>query len=172
MSEEQIPGDVQSSTPSPDEELLKVIDEREELRGQFLRTRAEFENYRKRVQREIEEERKYQCGSTVRTLLPGLDNLVRALQAARDGGSLENLVTGIDLVVKQFETLLGNLGVNVIPAHDQAFDPNLHEAIQQIPSDRPAMTVVQEVQRGYQLHDRVLRPSQVIVSSGPPAAAN
>ena len=114
--------------------------------------------------------RQYQSLPVVRDLLPVLDNLDRAVEAAESESDAANLVQGVQLVVKQLQDVLGGHAVQPIETENQTFDPNLHEALQQIPSPtHPPMTIVQEVERGYVLHDRVLRPAKVIVSSGPPA---
>ncbi len=143
--------------------------ERDELRNKWLRTEAELDNYRKRVQREAEELRKYQALPLARELLPGLDNLRRAIAAAETSKNIEDLLQGVSMVAKQFEDILDRHSVEAIESVGAPFDPNLHEALQQVPSaDHPPMTVVQELEKGYTLHDRVVRPSKVIVSSGPP----
>ena len=154
-----------------DDPLAAALAERDALRDNWLRAQAELENYRKRVQREADEARRYQAQPLARDVLPVLDNLRRAITAAEEGGDTAGLVEGVRLVLKQLEDALARHGVQPIEAVGQPFDPHLHEALQQVPShDQPALNVVQEFQRGYRLHDRVLRPSQVVVSSGPPAA--
>ena len=90
--------------------------------------------------------------------------------SAKQSKNADELIAGIELVVKQFEAALANFGVQPIVAAGQPFDPHLHEAIQQVPTaDHPPLTVVQDVERGYVLHDRVVRPSKVIVSTAPPS---
>ena len=156
--------------PSPNDPLAAAISERDELRDQLLRSQAELENYRKRQQREREEERRYAAGSIVRDLLPVLDNLQRAIAAAEQGGTVDDLRAGVAMVLQQATEMLAQHQVQAIPAVGEPFDPNHHEALTQMPSDEhPAMTVLQEVETGYKLHDRVLRPTKAIVSSGPPA---
>lgn len=141
--------------------------ERDANRDNWLRAQADLENYRKRVQREMDEASRYRVLPLARDVLPVLDNLRRALTAAEEGGDTAGLVEGVRLVVKQFEDVLARHSVTPIAAVGQPFDPNLHEALQQVPSrDHPPMTVLEEFQRGYRLHDRVLRPSQVVVSRG------
>lgn len=153
---------------SLDEQLEAAIAERDENYDRLLRAQAELENFRKRVRKETELNRLYQQLPLVRDLLPGLDNLQRALTAAESSQGVEGLVEGVRMVVQQFEDLLGRYSVKPIEAVGQPFDPNLHEAVLQQPSaDHPPMTVIEEVQRGYILHDRVVRPSQVIVSTEP-----
>jgi len=149
-----------------DEQLEAAIAQRDENYDRLLRTQAELENFRKRVRKETEQNRLYQQLPLIRDLLPGLDNLQRALMAAESSQDVEGLVEGVRMVVQQFEDLLGGYSVKPIEAIGQPFDPNLHEAVLQQPSDdHPPMTVIEEVRRGYILHDRVVRPSQVIVST-------
>lgn len=151
--------------------LQAALAERDELREKWLRAEAELENYRKRVRREAEEARRYEALALARDLLPALDNLHRAVAAARAaenaGGS--DLVQGVEMVAGQIEDVLARHSVRRIEAVGEPFDPSVHEAIQQVPStEHPAMTVVEEIERGYRLHDRVVRPAKVIVSAGPP----
>jgi molecular chaperone GrpE len=146
--------------------------ERDSNRDLYLRAQAELQNYRKRAQREAEEMRQYQALPIARDLLPAFDNLHRALAAAEASGSVEDLVNGVRLVAKQIEATLGRHEIVPIEAGaGKPFDPNLHHAVQKVPTaEHPPMTVVQEVERGFTLKDRVVRPATVIVSS-PPAGA-
>lgn len=155
-----------SSVPTLEEQLQATRAERDENLNRFLRSQAELDNYRKRVQRERDEERRYAALSIVRDLLAPLDNLQRAIESARKSGESANLLQGIELVVQQMDRVLSGHGAKAIPAVGLPFDPHLHEAVQQISSDEhPPMTVLQELERGYTLHDRVVRPSKVIVSA-------
>jgi molecular chaperone GrpE len=147
------------------EQLEAVRAERDANRDNWLRTQAELENYRKRVQREMDEARRYQVLPLARDVLPVLDNLRRAVAAAEEAGDTAGLIDGVRLVLKQLEDALARHEVKPIEAVGQPFDPNQHEALQQVPSaEQPPLTVLQEYQRGYRLHDRVIRPSQVVVS--------
>jgi molecular chaperone GrpE len=104
-----------------------------------------------------------------RELLPVLDNLKRALAAAETSKNVEDLLQGVSMVAKQLEDMLTRHSLEAIESMGKPFDPNLHEALGQVPSaDHPPMTVIQELERGYTLHDRVVRPTKVIVSTGPP----
>jgi molecular chaperone GrpE len=157
---------------SLEEQLAATRHERDESRDRFLRAQAELENYRRRTQRELAEERRYAALPIVRDLLPVIDNFQRALDAARNSERAADLIEGLEMVIRQLEETLSRHGTTPIAADGEPFDPNLHEAVQQRPSaDRPPMTVLQELERGYVLHDRVVRPSKVIVSTAPPAAA-
>lgn len=151
------------------EERLKLAEiERDEYKDRYLRAHADLENYRKRAAKELEETLRYRNLGLVREMLPAMDNLQRALESAKTSPNIEALVKGVSMVLAQMEGVLNSHQVKSIPAMGTAFDPNLHEAIQQMPSEEhPALTVIQEVERGYQLHDRVIRPTKVIVSAGP-----
>jgi molecular chaperone GrpE len=137
-------------------------------RDRNLRLRAELENVRSRSSREIAENLKYASLPLVRDLLPVLDNVDRALEAATKAGESGPLVEGFRLVRQQLINVLSQHNFREIPAQGEAFDPQFHAAILQQPSDEvPANHVMMVTQSGYQVHDRVVRPSQVIVSSGP-----
>ena len=153
-----------------DSALQALQTERDQILETLLRTQAEFENIRKRQQREAEQSAKYHALPIIRDLLPGLDNLRRSLEAANKGGKLEELTKGVQMTVRQFEDFLARHHAQPIPGAGSPFDPHLHEAISQAPSgEHPPMTVLMEVERGYVMHDRVVRPSKVIVSAAPPA---
>jgi molecular chaperone GrpE len=162
----------EEETPTiPLDPLARAIAERDASHDQLLRAQAEQENFRKRMQKERADERLYQDAGFARAVLPPLDNLERALAAAADSEPKSELVEGVRMVAKQFNDVLSSFSVKAIDAVGQPFDPNFHEAIQQLPSDEhPKMTVIQEIERGYQLHERIIRPSKVIVSSGPAEA--
>lgn len=160
----------QEQEPTVEEQLQTAIAERDANYDRFLRVQAELENYRRRVRKEAEQNRLYQALPLVKDLLPGLDNLQRALAAAESTDDTNGLLEGVRMVAQQFQDALASHSVVPIEALGEPFDPHLHEALGQIPSpDHPPMVVIEEVQRGYVLHDRVVRPSKVIVSSGPPA---
>lgn len=155
-----------------EQQLQTALAERDANHERWLRAQADLENFRKRVQREASEDHRYRVISVVRDILPALDNLERAVDAAKSTDDLPKLVEGVQLVVKQFEDILVRHSVKPIPAVGRPFDPNLHQAIQQVSSsEHPPMTIVTECQRGYTLHDRVVRPSVVIVSAAPAESA-
>jgi molecular chaperone GrpE len=159
------PGEAEGSLES---QLQQARSERDELQERWQRSVADFDNFCKRMQKEAEQERVYQVLGLARDLLPGIDNLYRTLQAAQTARDLDQLLQGLQMVTKQFDEGLARHQVVPIAAGGQPFDPNLHEAIQQMPSaEHPPMTVLAEVERGYKLRDRVVRPSKVIVSSAP-----
>ena len=127
-----------------------------------------MQNLRNRTSREIADERKYAALPVLRDLLPVVDNIDRAIEAAEKSGEAENLLAGFRLVKQQLHTLLASHQGEMIPAEGEIFDPNFHQAILQQPSaDVPAGQVMMVTQPGYKLHDRVVRPAQVIVSAAP-----
>ena len=151
-----------------DAEVVALRLERDTLQDQLLRARAEFDNYRRRVTRENEQVRKTAAQSLMRDLLPIVDNMERALSHVEDKTS--SLALGVEMILKQFAGVLSTQGLEPIPALGEPFDPNIHEALTHQPStEYAADSVMEEFQRGYRLGDFVLRPTQVVVSSGPPA---
>lgn len=152
------------------DQLAAAIEERDANHERWLRAQAELENYRRRSNKEISEVRQYQSLAVIRDLLPATDNLHRALDAAEQSPSFEEFVTGVKMIAKQIEDVFSSHNAIPIDAVNKPFDPNLHEALQHMPSPQhPAMTVMQEVEKGYMLHERVIRPTKVLVSSGPPS---
>lgn len=148
------------------EQLEAAKADRDTQAKNVLLAMADLENYRRRVQKEFEEERKYRALPLVRDFLPVLDNLHRALDAAKTSQDPQQLAQGVQMVAKQFADVLAKNAVLPINAEGKPFDPNLHQAIQQMPAaDKPPLTVLNEVEKGYTLHDRVVRPSTVIVTA-------
>ena len=155
--------------PTLEEQLQAALAERDQFKDKWTRMQADHENYRRRVQREMDEERKYAALPLLKALLPAFDGLDRAVFAAAQSKNADELIGGVQLTLKQLETALNGFGAKSIVAHGQPFDPNQHEAISQAPSaEHPPMTVLHDIERGYMLHDRVVRPSKVIVSVAPP----
>jgi molecular chaperone GrpE len=137
-------------------------------RDRNLRLRAELENYRSRASRELADERRYASLPFARDLLAVLDNVDRAIKAAEEHHEGGPLLEGFKLVRQQLVSVLAQHNCVEVPAAGAEFDPQFHEAILQQPSaDVPAGHVAMVTQSGYRLHDRVVRPAQVIVSSGP-----
>ena len=148
--------------------MQAAVVERDAHYNSWMHAQADLENYRKRTQREAEEIRRYHTLSLMRDLLPGFDNLQRAIFSAKNSSNIEELLQGVRMVAEQFEAILCSHALKPIEAVGKPFDPNRHETVQQVPSDEhPPMTVLEEIERGFTLHDRVVRPSKVIVSSGP-----
>jgi len=145
------------------QEQLKQANDR------VLRAQAELENFRKRARRDLEEQRQYANLPLVSDLIPAFDNLDRAVEAAEQNENATGLLEGVKMVAVQIHSILQQYNCRRVPAVGGEFDPNVHEAIAQEPSeDVPAGNITREVRVGYQLHDRVIRPSQVMVSTGSP----
>ncbi|MEO2012776.1 MAG: nucleotide exchange factor GrpE [Fuerstiella sp.] len=168
-AEPETPDDV---VISADDELQKLRTDNEELRDRVLRVQAELENFRRRTQKEAVDGMKYQSLPLIRDILPGVDNLKRAIDAVDQSGDTQNLVDGIKMVSQQLYDALKAHSAEQINPEGQSFDPNLHEALSQVPSaDHEPMTICQVVEIGYRIHDRVIRPAKVIVTCAPPEPA-
>jgi molecular chaperone GrpE len=129
-------------------------------------TQADFENFQKRNAKERENDRKYYVANLARDLLAVYDNLQRAVDAAKKAGDQSPLMQGVSATLNQWLQVFARHGITPIDALGQPFDPNLHEAVMQQPSaEHEAGTVLQVLQQGFQIHDRVLRPASVIVST-------
>ncbi len=151
------------------EELIEKLDERSKEAisnyDKWLRASAELENYKRRVEREKSEFFKYAQESLIKALLPIVDDLERAIEHAKDEESLKALVEGVEMVLKNFHDCLAKFRVTPIKAIGERFDPNLHEAVMvKEDSEKSKNTIVSELQRGYMLDDRVIRPAMVVVS--------
>lgn len=138
-------------------EVLKV-------RDQLLRTAADFDNFRKRTRKDVEDAQRKGLEKALLEVLPVGDNLERAVQAAQQSGDLGSVVEGVTMVLRFFEDALARLSVERVPSLGQGFDPSLHEAVQQVESDQPAGTVVVEMAPGYRLGTKLLRPAMVAVA--------
>lgn len=151
-----------------------LTQERDELQDRHLRLQAEFENFRRRGLKERQEAHNFGHQNLVKDLLPTVDNLDRAIAHSTEGsvgGDLQALLQGIALVRQGLLDILGKHGVKRIEAANQLFDPSIHEALSQVVDDSlPSGSVVQVLEDGYQLRDRMLRPSRVIVSRQSEAA--
>ena len=150
-------------------EVAKLRAEVAELKDRWLRERADVENIKRRAVREKQDAIRFGSEGLLKDLLPVIDNLHRALAAAKTGRENDPIVQGVELVLRGFDDVLERHGVKVVPAHGEPFDPTRHEAISHVESDAPANTVIGEHQRGYVLHDRLLRPALVTVGKGPRA---
>ncbi len=144
-------------------ELEKVRAERAAFLDRAARLQAEFENFRKRNAKEQQEYRNYALADALTTLLPILDSLDRALKT--NAASLEDFRSGIELIDKQFHDALAKLGVQPVSAVGEPFDPTVHQAVQMVETDEAEDNhVIDELQRGYRLKDRLLRPAMVRVA--------
>jgi molecular chaperone GrpE len=162
----------ENGEPSFQEALSAKIEECKALNDKYVRLAAEFENYKRLSQRDQRDQIRYGNEQILKELLPVVDNLERAIKAARDkGGNGDALVQGVELTLKQLIGTLHKFGVQTIESVGQPFDPNAHQAVSQSPSETvPAQHVAEEYQRGYRLHDRTIRAAMVSVSSGPSQA--
>ncbi|MBX3425329.1 MAG: nucleotide exchange factor GrpE [Pirellulales bacterium] len=166
------PGEPESAAgDQPADESATLREELSAARDRALRLQAEMENLRTRTARELADTTRYAALPFARDLLPVLDNMERAIEAAEKDASSGNLLDGFRLVRQQLLSVLAQYQVEPIEAAGQPFDPQFHAAILQQPSDEvPANHVLLVAQGGYRLHDRVVRPAQVIVSSGKSAS--
>jgi len=170
------PADLEHELPAPqpetaegagpeglEAELQKAREERDAAIDRMARIQAEFDNARRRAQREQQEYREYALAEAIRLLLPILDSFDRALTSKAGG---ENFRSGMELIDRQLHDALGKLGVTEVAAEGEPFDPNVHEAIEVVPTDKVQdQHVLQELQRGYKLKGRLLRPAMVRVAS-------
>jgi len=162
-SKDQAPAEAETSAGRAELEQLKG--ERDQLLDRLARLQAEFENARKRAERERSEFRDYATGSVVEQFLPVVDNFELALKST---GTAEQLRHGVELIVKQMEEILRQLQVNPIPTVGEQFDPRIHEALGSVErDDLPDQHVAEEVRRGYKLRERLLRPALVRVAHNP-----
>jgi molecular chaperone GrpE len=151
----------QPEEAAPGEAAPGGIDDRD---ARYLRLAADFENFKRRKTQEIADVRRYESEDAALALLPVLDNLRRAVEHASEAGAEEFFVSGLELVVREFETALERLGVVPVPAVGERFDPSIHEAIAAEESDEVEEDmVVAQLVPGYRLHDRLLRPAIVRV---------
>jgi molecular chaperone GrpE len=166
---EQSPDDDSTSndgSPGTQPENSSPADELKTAQDRYLRLAAEFENFKKRSQKDLEEFRKYANERLLKELLPVLDNLERALQHSRAGGNPDGVLQGVELTSKQYQEILSRFGVKPIASVGQRFDPAVHHAAATVDAKgREPNTVVEEYEKGYYLHDRVLRPATVTVTA-------
>ena len=167
-SKDRAASDVLEEPESVQDRIAAAEQGRDEYRELLQRTRADFENYQKRTQRDLAEERRYASAPLALELLPALDNLQRALGAASKQGDHGPLARGVAMVESQLMGVLGRFGIDPMIALNQPFDPNVHEAVSQVPrTDVSPGTIVEVLQPGYRLHERVLRPAKVAVATAP-----
>ena len=149
------------------EKIAKLEKELGDSKDRTLRFQAELDNVRRRSSRELEEAFRYSGMDVIRDILPVMDNLQRAIEAAEKQSADDPLLAGVRMVYQQLETALEHNRCKKIQALHEPFDPNFHQAISQMPSEEfPEGTVLIVAQEGYTLEDRVVRPSQVVVSKG------
>lgn len=159
--------------PSAEELLAPLRAERDRLKDQLLRTAADYDNFRKRTKKDLEEAERRGKEDAVREFLPVIDNLERAIQAATSATDVAGIVDGVRMVLKLFDDQSGRLGLQRVSAVGERFDPGVHDAIQQKETDEhPPGTVIAEVLPGYRLGDRLVRAAMVVVARKPAAAAD
>ena len=147
-------------------ELEQLRAEKDEYYDRILRLTAEFDNYKKRTQREFDGFRRYAAENVIQGLLPILDNFERALDSVPEGAD-DGFREGIEIIHRQLHEALGKAGLSPMDSVGQEFDPNLHEAVMPVESDEHEEgTVVEEFQKGYTLFDKVIRHAKVSVSAG------
>jgi molecular chaperone GrpE len=157
----------QAAEPEPSD-LEKAAAERDRMRDQLLRIAADFDNFRKRSRKEIEEVRRRAIEDTLREVLPVVDNLERAAGAMTEASDIGAVTQGVKMVLRGFDDIAARLGLKRVSTVGQQFDPTCHDAVQQKETDeQPPGTIVAEVVPGYYLGDRLLRPAMVVVAKPP-----
>ena len=168
---EEVQEETASETDAAEEAAEEVLDPEKlaadltELNQRFLRTAADFENYKRRTAQEKDDLLKYSNARLMGELLPVLDNFQLALRTPGESQEAQNVIKGVEMIYRQMVQALEQAGMTKIEAVGQPFNPNLHEAIMQVEDDTvPEDTVVEELRAGYMLKERVIRPSMVKVS--------
>tara|TARA_B100000315_G_scaffold41491_1_gene36387 strand:+ start:1925 stop:2602 length:678 start_codon:yes stop_codon:yes gene_type:complete len=151
------------------EKLKKGIEakdkEAKENYDKFLRLNAEFDNFKKRTQREKADSYKYGSEKIIRDMIPVIDNLERALQATKNNDKVEELSKGVEMIMNQIKNILESIGAKQFSSIDQSFDPNKHEAVSKIVTTKHEHnTIIEELRKGYMFHDRLLRAAMVVVA--------
>ena len=154
-----------AEVPSLADQLLEKNEELHALNDKYLRLAAEFDNYKRRVQRDQQDTIRFANEKLFKDLLPTLDNLERALQSGREQDRIEGLLEGVDLTYKHFLDTLQKMGIKQVSSVGEVFDPAKHQAVGQVESTTiPENVIVDEYQKGYFVHDRILRPAMVTVA--------
>src|SRR5690349_75805 len=162
-----------SSTQStPQDPLEKAQAEISRLKDLWMRTAADFDNFRKRSRREIDDARRSGREEMLKEFLPVFDNLERGIQSAQRAQDVKAVADGLNMILRQFIDTLGRVNITKVPTIGKEFDPTVHEAIQQVESDEHTPgTIVAEVQPGYVQGDRLVRPAMVVVAKPKQAGA-
>jgi molecular chaperone GrpE len=146
-------------------ELEAALAERDKLKDQLLRTAADFDNFRKRSRRDLEDAERRGREETLRDILSVIDNLERAVEAASSATSAAAVAEGVQMVLRQFDDVATRLSLERVKSVGERFDPAQHDAVQQMDTaDHPPGTIIAEVQAGYRLGERLLRPALVVVA--------
>ena len=165
---DQIAGEA-AATDQPVDEVTQLKEQLADAEKRVLMAHADLDNFRRRNLRETQDQIKYAPGKLMTEILETIDNLGRAVESYEKDNSGDGLNDGVKMVATQMATILEKHGCKKIEAVGAAYDPNLHQALQMQPSEEhEANTVMMDLRSGFQLHDRVLRPSQVFVSTGAP----
>lgn len=173
--ESEMPQDVAAAEEPQVDPTAELAAENAELRleidaakDQILRMMAEAQTVQRRMRQQFDQDKKFAAESLMRDLIPVLDNLERSLAAADNGGGVDALIDGVRAVERQLRKALSDAGLTRIPSVGSAFDPHLHEALVSHDTDEvPHETILDEIEAGYSLHDRVIRPARVRVSRHP-----
>lgn len=174
ISAEGVQLDAEPSAENTDieQQLELALEEKQRLHEQYLRTLADMDNLRKRTTREKEEIAKFANEGILRDILPVIDNLERAVEHSETADDSGGLLEGVRMTLTQFTQVLSRFGVAPIDTVGKPFDPAFHQAMGQLESaDHPVNTVMVEMQKGYQLNERLLRPAFVLVAKSPVAKA-
>lgn len=156
--------DVNDETSELERKLEELEVEKDKLYDRLLRIQAEYDNYKKRTLKEREADRKYKSQDLIEELLPALDNFERALQVEKTEATA-SIIEGITMVYNQIKEALASQGAEEIASVGEEFDPNIHHAVMQIEDEsQPSNIVIEELQKGYKLKDRVIRPAMVKVN--------
>ena len=162
--EEMATGETPEAEEPAKEEKNEWQEKYETLNNQYIRLAADFDNFRKRQEAEKESLLKYGAENTVKKLIEVIDNFDRGMKAIETVEDCEKVKECYKLAYKNFNDVLGKIGLEAIPAEGEEFDPNLHEAVMQTPTDeKPENTIITELQKGYKLGDKVIRYAQVVV---------
>ncbi|AYB45617.1 nucleotide exchange factor GrpE [Paenibacillus lautus] len=163
--EQEVPVTESADEAAGSAELEKLQAELQEQQQRTLRVQADFDNFRRRTQKEKEDLGKYASSKLITELLPVIDNFERALQASEENPEFESFSKGVSMIFRQLESVLATEGLSAMKSVGEPFNPEYHQAIMQVESDEyEEGIVVEEVQKGYMLKDKVLRPAMVKVS--------
>ena len=155
-----------STPPESESDALKA--ERDRFREQLMRTAADFDNFRKRTKRDLDEAKQRGRDDLIRELLPVFDNLERAVQSSGVASDVRSVIDGVRMVLKMFEDTTERIGLSRVKTVGERFDPNAHEALQQVDSAEHAPgTIVAEIAPGYRVGERLVRPAMVVVARKP-----
>ena len=167
ISPEKVSGGTVPQEKTLEAQLEAKVKEAQDNYDRFLRLSAEFENFKKRMEKEKNDAYKFGTENLIKEFLPVLDNLERAIDHG-EAKDPQGLIEGVDMTLKGFRTALEKIGLSPVDASGKEFDPNLHEAVMvQEDAHHPAGTVLTQLQKGYTLHSRLLRPAMVVVSKRP-----